>query len=399
VVNGRHRWLVGIRGRPHRTPLLVKANEAALSKRFEITHQARGSRARTGVLHTAHGDVETPFVGVLGSAGSANGVGPAELRALGASVLFASTSQILIRPGADAVRGLGGLHRFLAWDGPLLTDSGRALPEDDRARSRSAAARLVRVDDDGLTFTSHIDGTRLPLTPESSVAAQEVFGADIALALDPPPGHATPARIADWARRALAARTREDQMLYGVVSDGPLASRSAQVIGDLPFDGVTLPGDVEIVLPILPQAWPRHLVGSGGPADLFAAVAAGVDQLDCTAATRLARNGQLYTPDGVVDITSAEYRDGTGPIQVDCGCYVCRTEFARGYVHHLFGANELLGPVLASIHNLWFIQTLLSGIRRAIRADALAALEAEFASRYGSAYATPGMTPQAAGGQ
>jgi queuine tRNA-ribosyltransferase len=227
------------------------------------------------------------------------------------------------------------------------------------------------------------------LTPESSIAAQEALGADIMLALDPPSAKPDLARARRWAERSAAARTRGDRALYGVVSDGSvydeLAVASARILSGLPFDGVALSRPSDEVLAELPDRWPRYLAGGGGPAELLAAVEGGIDQLECPAATRLARTGQCFIPDGVLDITLLERRDDGGPIQADCGCYTCATGFARGYLRHLFAANELLGPTLASIHNLWFVQALLTAIRRAIRADALPELKASFLSRYGSA--------------
>jgi queuine tRNA-ribosyltransferase len=334
------------------------------------------------------------------------------------------------------------LHRFMAWDGPIVTDSGGfqvfslgfglehgvgkqiATFPGERAeapRARTQPAKLVRVDDDGATFSSHIDGSRLRLTPEASIAIQEALGADLILAFDEP---TSPLHDADytrqamerthrWARRCLEARQRHDQALFGIVQGGAfeeLRSASAQIIGSLPFDGVAIGGslgkskaDMHAVLewstPHLPEAWPRHLLGIGEPEDLFACVERGMDQFDCVAPTRLARHGQLYTPDGRLSITRPELKEDARPIQTDCGCYTCSTGFARGYLRHLFAANELLAYTLASLHNLYFIQDLMKRIRAAIRGGYLAELRDEFLSRYGLAYATPGITPQDARGQ
>ncbi len=398
------------------------------------------------MLYTPHGSVETPFFCIVGTAGSVKGVTPAELRDLGAGVLLANTYHLLLRPGAETVRDLGGLHRFMAWDGPIVTDSGgfqvfslgfglehgvgkqitmfpgaEAVQADETRRARGQAAKLVRVDEDGATFTSHIDGSRQRLTPESSIAIQEALGADIVLAFDEPtsPLHeadytrAAMERTHRWAERCLAARRRTDQALYGIVQGGAfedLRSASAQFIGGLPFDGVAIGGslgksksDMHAVIdwtrPHLPPAWPRHLLGIGEPEDLFACVERGVDQFDCVSPTRLGRHGQLYTPDGRLHITSPELKEDPRPIQEGCGCYTCHTGFSRGYLRHLFAANELLGYTLTSLHNLYFILELMKAIRNAIRQDRLAALKADFLSRYGVAYATPAITPQAAGGQ
>jgi tRNA-guanine transglycosylase len=280
---------------------------------------------------------------------------------------------------------------------------------------------LVRVDEDGATFTSHIDGSRQRLTPESSMAIQEALGADIVLAFDEPtsPLHAADYTLAAmdrthrWAERCLAARQRSDQALFGIVQGGAfeeLRSASARFIGGLPFEGVAIGGslgksksDMHAVIdwtrPHLPEIWPRHLLGIGEPEDLFACVERGIDQFDCVAPTRLGRHGQLYTPDGRLHISHPELKEDLRPIAEGCGCYTCRTGFSRGYIRHLFAANELLGYTLASLHNLYFILELMQRIRAAIRADRLSELRDEVLNRYGVAYATPGTTPQAAGGQ
>jgi tRNA-guanine transglycosylase len=394
---------------------------------FEVTRQSGRGRARLGVLHTPHGSVETPFLAVVGTAGAVKGVTPAELHQMGAQVLLANTYHLYLRPGPDIVAGLGGLHRFTGWGGPLITDSGGyqvfslgfglehgvgkqigMFPAEGdvegRPRPRGQAARLVRVDDDGATFTSHIDGSRHRLTPEDSIAVQEALGADIILAFDEPtsPLHdaaytgAAMQRTHAWAQRCLAARTRADQALYGIVQGGAFESlrrASAEFIGGLPFDGVAIGGslgkskaDMHAVIDwsvaALPEAWPRHLLGIGEPEDLFACVERGIDQFDCVAPTRLARHGVLYTPTGKLSIVSADLREDPSPIQTDCGCYTCTSGFSRGYLRHLFAARELLAYTLASLHNLFFVLDLLRKMRAAIAADGLHDLREEFSSRY-----------------
>jgi len=367
--------------------------------------------------------VETPFFCVVGTAGSVKGVTPAELREVGAGVLLANTYHLFLRPGHAVVRDLGGLHRFMAWDGPIVTDSGGfqvfslgfglehgvgkqigTFPGE--ARPRTQVPKLVKVDQDGATFTSHIDGSRQRLTPEVSIEVQEALGADVILAFDEPtsPLHdasytrAAMERTHRWAARCLDARTRADQALYGIVQGGAfeeLRGESARVIGGMPFDGVAIGGslgkskeDMYSVLrwstPHLPDAWPRHLLGIGEPEDLLACVELGVDQFDCVSPTRLGRHGHVYTPDGRLSLVSLTAREDPAPIDAACGCYTCRTGFSRGYLRHLFAANELLAYTLASVHNLYFIQSLMAQIRAAIRADALAELTRSFLARYGS---------------
>jgi tRNA-guanine transglycosylase len=263
----------------------------------------------------------------------------------------------------------------------------------------------VRVDDDGATFTSHIDGARVRITPERSIQVQEALGADVILAFDEPtsPLHAADytaqamQRTHAWARRCLDARTRSDQVMYGIVQGGAfeeLRTASARTIGQLPFDGVAIGGSlgkskadmhavIDWTVPQLPEAWPRHLLGIGEPEDLFACVERGVDQFDCVTPTRLGRHGVVYTASGKRSLTRPELRDDPQPIEPDCDCYTCRTGFSRGYLRHLFAANELLGYTLTSLHNLSFIERLMRRIREAIRADRLAEAREEFSSRYG----------------
>ena len=379
------------------------------------------------MLHTPHGSVETPFFCTVGTAGTVKGVTPAELAELGATVLLANTYHLFLRPGAEIVSALGGLHRFMAWDGPIVTDSGGfqvfslgfglehgvgkqigmfpgALATDELPRPRGQVARLVRVDEDGATFTSHIDGSRQRLTPESSIAIQEALGADIILAFDEPtsPLHdagytrAAMERTHRWARRCLEARTRADQALYGIIQGGAFAdlrAESARFIGGLPFDGVAIGGSlgksksdmhsvIQLSTPELPEQWPRHLLGIGEPEDLFACVELGIDQFDCVAPTRLGRHGQLYTRAGRISVTGQDVRDDPSPIEAGCGCYTCRTGFSRGYIRHLFAANELLAYTLASLHNLYFIQRLMTEIRTALRAGALSDLRRDFLAKY-----------------
>jgi queuine tRNA-ribosyltransferase len=375
--------------------------------------------------------VETPFFCVVGTAGTVKGVTPAELRQLGAEVLLANTYHLFLRPGADVVRQLGGLHRFMNWSGPIVTDSGGyqvfslgwglehgvgkqigmfpgAAPDqiDQARRTRGQAPRLVRLDEDGATFTSHIDGSRQRLTPELSMRVQEELGADIVLAFDEPTsplhdaGYTAEAmeRTHAWARRCLAARTRRDQALYGIVQGGAfeeLRRASAAFVGLLPFDGVAIGGSlgqsktemlrvIEWSVEQVPDGWPRHLLGIGEPEDLFACVERGIDQFDCVAPTRLARHGQLYTSSGRLLITRPEFREDAAPIEEGCGCYTCSNGFSRGYLRHLFVANELLAYTLGSLHNLYFILRLMGRIREAVRLDALGDLRDDFLSRYRS---------------
>jgi queuine tRNA-ribosyltransferase len=379
---------------------------------FQIEHRLNGARGRTGRLKTPHGEILTPAFVVVGTQAAVKGVAPWELRDLGAQVVLANTYHLYLRPGAELVAELGGLHRFMAWDGPLVTDSGgyqvfslgfglehgvgkivgmfpdEAPPSGPMPRRRRGQpARLTRIDEDGVTFTSHIDGSTQRLTPEDSIRVQEHLGADIILAFDEPTsplhdeGYTAQAlrRTHRWARRCLEARTRRDQALFGIVQGGAfrgLREESAALIASLPFDGFAIGGslgkskaEMQAVLdwsvPALPEERPRHLLGIGEPEDLFECIERGIDLFDCVAPTRYARHGVLYTRSGKLNITNAVYREDPEPIEAQCRCYTC-ANFSRAYLRHLFLADELLAYTLASIHNLYCIVRLVCDIRHAI---------------------------------
>ncbi|MFN0070208.1 MAG: tRNA guanosine(34) transglycosylase Tgt [Chloroflexota bacterium] len=385
-----------------------------------LTHGTSLQGPRRGQLRTPHGSIETPAFITVGTQAAVKGVTPAELRAAGAEAVLANTYHLYLRPGADLVAQLGGLHRFMAWDGPIFTDSGGyqvfslgfgmehgigkqvgMFPDEPSEglggpRKPGQRPKLTKVDDEGVGFTSHIDGSRHRLTPASSIQIQEQLGADIILAFDEPtsPLHDAPytqramERTHRWAKQCLAARTRSDQALYGIVQGGAfpeLRKASSHEIGGLEFDGFAIGGslgrtkrDMEHVLnwsiPNLPESAPRHMLGIGEPEDLFTCVRHGIDTFDCVAPTRHARRGVLYTASGKLNIAAAKFRDDDQPIEADCDCYTCR-EFSRAYLCHLFRARELLAYTLASIHNLHAILGLMSRIRAAIVANDLEIVE------------------------
>lgn len=392
---------------------------------FRIEKQVTGGAARAGVLSLTHGDVQTPVFMPVGTQATVKGLTPVELEALGAQILLGNTYHLYLRPGPALVERLGGLHSLMAWPRPLLTDSGgfqvfslgfgrehgvgkiaSIFPGETAQAPRSAPsvhARLVRIDDDGVTFTSHIDGSTHRLTPEVSITVQEQLGADVILAFDectsPLAGYEYTrealARTHRWAERSVAARRDTPQALFGIVQGGEyrdLREASARAIGALPFDGVAIGGslgkskaDMHAVLdwtvPLLPSRWPRHLLGIGDPEDLLAGVARGIDMFDCVSPTRLGRHGVLFVPTGRLHIDNAAYRDDPGPVQADCSCYACQ-HFSRAYLRHLFQANEMLGPRLATIHNLSFLISLMREIRESILADRFEPFAAEFLGRW-----------------
>ncbi len=393
-----------------------------MTVRFEIVAAGPGF-ARVGRLFTPHGQAETPALVIVATQATVKGLTPEEVRAAGTEIVLANTYHLYLRPGAEVVGRLGGLHRFMGWSGPLMTDSGgfqvfslgfalehgvgkiaKIFPGMDvETPARGVKPRLVAIDDDGVTFTSHLDGSRHRFTPEKSIETQEKLGADIIFAFDEctSPLHdyeytrQALERTHRWALRCLAARTRSDQALFGIVQGGAyrdLREASARFIASLPFDGYGIGGSlgrskeemwqvVDWVVPLLPEGKPRHLLGIGEPEDLLGGIARGVDLFDCVAPTRLGRHGAAYTRRGRLNLRAAVFREDPGPIEADCDCYTCR-RFSRAYLRHLFNAGEMLGPRLVTIHNIRFLQRLVEGARAAIRAGALEEYAAEFLASY-----------------
>jgi queuine tRNA-ribosyltransferase len=336
--------------------------------------------ARAGVLETAHGPVETPVFMPVGTQASVKALSSADVAALGAEIILGNTYHLALRPGADAVAKLGGLHRFMAWPRAILTDSGGFQVFSLRER-RS-------VDEDGVTFRSHIDGALERLTPERAMEIQGQLGSDIAMAFDEcPPSDAPEAemtaameRTTRWASRCLAAPRREGQLRFGIVQGGIDPERRLRHLAEiaaLPFDGFALGGFsvgeapaimhevVAAIAPRMPVAAPRYLMGVGTPVDLLAGIAAGIDMFDCVMPTRNARNGQLFVTSGKLNIANARYRADDRPLQEGCPCECCTT-YSRAYLAHLFRAKELLYYRLATVHNLRHYLDLVRGARAAI---------------------------------
>jgi queuine tRNA-ribosyltransferase len=355
--------------------------------RFDVLQSPRGgerSRARIGRLETPHGVVETPIFMPVGTNATVKALDPDDLREVGATIILANTYHLALRPGHERVARLGGLHRFMAWDRPILTDSG--------GFQVVSLGDLRVVDEEGVTFRSHLDGELLHFSPEHAIAVQEALGADIAVCLDQPvPPHASSrsqvaeatARTHRWAERCLEAHQRADQALFGIIQGGlqaDLRAASTEAITALPFDGLCiggLAGDetpaqrrevLDIVVPLLADdPRPRYLMGLGSPLDLLDAVDAGVDMFDSVLPARVARNGTLWTPQGRLNLRNARFLDDPRPVQEDCPCRLCRS-FSRAYLAHLFRANELLAYRLATCHNLTFTLDFMARIRSAIGA-------------------------------
>jgi queuine tRNA-ribosyltransferase len=363
---------------------------------FELTVKCPDTWARVGLLHTPHGDVPTPVFCPVGTQATVKTLTPRDLEEVGASLLVANTYHLHLRPGADIIARLGGLHRFMRWEGPILTDSG--------GFQVFSMGHLREIDDDGVTFRSHIDGSEHRLTPEKSIAVQEQLGADIIVALDVCPPYPSDhdhnalalERTHPWAERCLKAHTRDDQMMLGVVQGGTFADlreESARFLVSLDFPGYAIGGlsvgepkrlmhDIlEVTIPLLPEDKPRHLLGVGSPEDIFEGVARGIDIFDCALPTRVARNGTFFTREGRLNIRNAQHRDDPSPVMEECACYCCRN-FSRAYLRHLVISKEILGLHLATLHNLHFMLALMGEIREAVKEGRFAELKAEFLAGY-----------------
>ena len=354
---------------------------------FDVLHT--DGKARCGRLVTPHGQVATPLFMPVGSAGSVKGVTADQLRAAGAQMLLANTYHLLLRPGERTVRRLGGLHAMMAWDGPVLTDSG--------GYQVFSLAHRRTIDDRGVVFCSHIDGARVELTPERAIEVQKALGADVIMQLDEcPPARADKHDVAQAVRRSVewARRSREawgqpdasDQALFGIQQGGvhpDLRAASAAGLTELDLPGYAVGGlsvgeGQEAMIAVLdetdemlPRGKPRYLMGVGEPRDILAAVQRGVDMFDCVLPTRNGRNAQAFTWTGRRRLRNAKWTDCREPIEQECTCYACR-HYSTGTLRHLFAAGEMLGPTLVTIHNLHFFASLMEAIRDRIAAGQLA---------------------------
>jgi queuine tRNA-ribosyltransferase len=346
---------------------------------FSFDLLAADGHARTGLIHTPHGKIPTPAFVPVGTQATVKAMSPRDLHAVGASIILGNTYHLYLRPGDERIARLGGLHAFMGWDGPILTDSG--------GYQVFSLAQRRKIDADGVTFRSHIDGSEHRFTPEKVVAIQENLGADLIVCLD----ECAPAQDYDynvqalarthaWAQRCKAAQTRSDQALFGVVQGGvfpDLREQSARFLTGVGFDGYAIGGlsvgetkeqmhaSLEVVTPILPADQPRYLMGVGTPGDLIECVARGVDMFDCVLPTRTARNGSALTRGGRINLRNARFADDPAPIEPGCTCYAC-THFSRAYVRHLTTANEILGHHLLTVHNLHLLLTICREMREAV---------------------------------
>jgi queuine tRNA-ribosyltransferase len=354
--------------------------------------------ARAGRIHTPHGDVDTPAFMPVATQGSVKSLSPADLRAAGAQIVLANTYHLLLRPGPEVVSGLGGLHRFMGWDGPLLTDSG--------GFQVWSLAKLRTMTEEGVEFRSHVDGALVFLSPERSVEVQHALGVDVIHPLDECLAHPATEDATErslgltlrWLRRALAAHGASQSVaaLFGIVQGGAyerLRRRAVEETCALGLDGYAIGGLAvgeptplmyaltELTAGLLPADRPRYLMGVGKPPDLVESVARGVDLFDCVIPTRNARNGQAFTADGPRVITHARYHRDPEPLDPECGCEACR-RFSRAYLRHLFMTRELLAYRLLTLHNVTFYQRLMADLRRAIVECRFEPFRARFLARY-----------------
>ncbi|MFA5423559.1 MAG: tRNA guanosine(34) transglycosylase Tgt [Phycisphaerae bacterium] len=363
---------------------------------FKLIKEDSQTSARLGVLSTAHGDVETPVFMNVGTSGAVKGILPEQLSQCGAKMVLANTYHMMTRPGVETVEKIGGLHKLMAWPGPILTDSG--------GYQIFSLNSLTRLSDAGVEFASHVDGQKFYLTPELATQIQMRLGADCIMCLDectPFPCEKEKLDIAvqrtiAWAKQCRAAHNKKDQMLFGIAQGGidlDLRSYCAAELIKIGFDGYALGGlsvgeghanmlkTVEHTTALLPADKPRYLMGVGTPADIIASVRAGIDMFDCVMPTRNGRNAYAFTESGPLRMRNNVHINDTAPIQADCDCYCCRT-YTRSAVRHFFNINEMLGPILVSIHNIRFYQRMMADIRQRLTNGDFADWAADKLERY-----------------
>ena len=364
---------------------------------YKLIKKDEQTGARAGILHTPHGDFPTPIFMPVGTQASVKAVSPDELRDIGAGIILSNTYHLFLRPGAELIREAGGLHSFMRWDRAILTDSG--------GFQVFSLGDLRKISEEGVTFRSHIDGSKKFLSPEISIAVQTALGSDIVMAFDEcvpyPADHdyaeRSLGRTLRWAKRCREAMTRSDQGLFGIVQGGMfknLRLRSVQALLEMDLPGYAVGGlsvgePKELMYEILdyttehlPPDKPRYLMGVGTPDCLVEGVARGIDMFDCVFPTRVARNGMAITWTGRLVMKNREYTSDFRPLEEDCGCYACRNGFTRAYIRHLVRAGEIFGLRLLSLHNLWFLQEFMRRLRQAIIEERFSVFRSDFWRNY-----------------
>ena len=363
---------------------------------FTLIHQDKNSRARLGKLTTAHGEIETPCFMPVGTHATVKGVCQRDLAQMGAQIILANAYHVFLRPGLEVIEKAGGLHNFISWEKPMLTDSG--------GYQIFSLARLRKISDRGVEFQSHIDGKKHFFTPEDVVRIQETLGSDIMMPLDECsdyPSAKDHARIAmertiHWAKRARKAKQRKDQLLFGIIQGATyedLRKECAKEICGMDFDGYAIGGvsvgepssliyqTIDFVKDHLPEDKAHYVMGIGFAPDILEAVERGIDMFDCVIPTRYGRNGTAFTSEGKIVIRNSPFIEDFGPLDKQCGCYVCKS-FSRAYLRHLFNAEEMLGLMLLSYHNLYFFLKLMRDIRQAIKTNSFSEYKKEFLTQY-----------------
>ena len=351
--------------------------------------------ARAGVFHTPHGVLQTPLFAPVGTQATVKSLTPSQIAETGASLVLSNTYHLYLRPGADLVAEMGGLHAFMQWPQPMLTDSG--------GFQVFSLSEMRKIDDEGVTFKSHIDGSMHRFTPESSIQIQEKLGADIIMAFDecsnpndPVYNRKAMQRTHQWLERCMNAKSREDQALFGIIQGGvepALREESARFVASMNLPGIAIGGlsvgetkkemysTLEHLNPLLPQDKPRYLMGVGTPEDLLNGILRGVDIFDCVLPTRLARHQAAFTHNGRINLMNAGFARDPGPIDDECDCYTCRT-FTQAYIRHLIVAKEMLASTLISIHNVRFLIHMMESSREAILNQQFVAFATSFLHRY-----------------
>ena len=364
---------------------------------FELQHVEKHTGARAGVFHTPHGDILTPVYMPVGTQATVKGVLPRDLKEAGSQIILANTYHLYMRPGDELIKRAGGLHKFMNWDRPILTDSG--------GFQVFSLTKLNKIRDEGVYFNSHVDGSRHLFTPEKAISIEENLGADIIMAFDQCSEYGytyeqakeAMERTARWLERCAAAKTREDQALFPIVQGNFYKDlRLESLKACLPYvkHGIAIGGlsvgepkplmyeMLEALRPALPEGVPRYLMGVGSPDCLIEGVLRGVDMFDCVLATRVARNGTAFTSKGKIVARNAKYKEDFTPLDENCGCYCCQN-YSKAYIRHLINVNEMLAAQLLSLHNITFLHNLMAGMRKAIFEDNLLEFAQNFYSAYG----------------